>query len=112
MSTSDTTDVQRVIATLMKNMHNIQVKCDFIPGSDAQGCMVVLMGKFGNITMNITQNSSWLFKVTNPYSCYHGVLGYDIEPDGSIGTLAVSGVFIQHNTSSAPCLHSTNVLGE
>ena len=45
MSYVDTTDVQLVTAVFDQNSDGFLVQCDFIPGSEAQGCMVVLVGK-------------------------------------------------------------------
>ena len=38
---ADTTDVQTVTVVATENSNEVQIRCDFIPGSDAQGCMVV-----------------------------------------------------------------------
>ena len=42
IDTTDTTDVQRVVA-VQTDSDIITVQCDFITGSDAEGCMVVLV---------------------------------------------------------------------
>ena len=84
----------------------ILVRCEFITGSDAQGCSVVLVGRseIDNVTYTVRLNRSdtstnlteleKLINATFPLSCYRDVYGFDIESDGSIGTLAISGVLI------------------
>ena len=73
----------------------IRVQCDFITGSDAQGCMVVLVGDF-NETLNLTRrenasdvSETYMFNSQYTISCFKTVLAYDIEKDGSIGLLAI-----------------------
>ena len=65
-------------------------------GSNALGCMVVLVSVYNNATVKlIRQNSSNNVEksviVTYPPSCYTKVFGYDIENNGDIGNLAVPG---------------------
>ena len=65
-------------------------------GSNALGCMVVLVSVYHNATVKLTrQNSSNNVEksviVTYPPSCYTKVFGYDIENNGDIGNLAVPG---------------------
>ena len=45
-STTVTTDIQNVTATLIETINAFAVQCDFITGSNAQGCMVELVGDF------------------------------------------------------------------
>ena len=40
-----------------ETMNENMVFCVFIPGSDAQGCAVELMGHIDNITVNLTRES-------------------------------------------------------
>ena len=64
----------------------------FISGSDAEGCLVVLVGDFNNHTLNLTRtNSSAITRVKYHVSCYKEVIGFNIEGDGSVGTLAIPG---------------------
>ena len=76
----------------------VRVKCDFIIGSDAKGCMVLLVSEFGNFSMNLTKNineiADYLEGVANPtypLSCYGEVYGFDIKHDTSVGKLAIPG---------------------
>ena len=65
------------------------IQCDFISGSDARGCMVVLVGEAFNRTVNLTRcatYSSAIVNVSYQLSCFREVLGFDIESDGSIST--------------------------
>ena len=52
----DTTDVQKVSAVALDDQHTFIVECEFVPGSDAQGCLVVLVRELGNVTVNLTRN--------------------------------------------------------
>ena len=86
--------------------NSILVQCEFITGSDAQGCLVVLVGRNGldNVTYSMRSNrsntSTNLIELeryvisTYPLSCYQDVYGFDIESDGSIGTQEILGEFI------------------
>lgn len=38
--------------------NNTVVQCDFITGSDAQGCMVVVVGESENFTTTLQKNNS------------------------------------------------------
>lgn len=63
-------------------------------GSEAKGCMVVLLGESENTTVTLMRNISdtekmIVHRLAYPLSCYDRVLAYDIESDGSTGTLAV-----------------------
>ena len=76
-------------------------------GSIAKGCMVILVGELGNITMNFMRGTDIeVMNTTNPTSCYNRVVAYDIESDGSVGSLALPGKILADTTSSsvAPCL--------
>ena len=71
----DTTDVQRVTATAIEGMNGFEVHCEFIAGSDAQGCMVVLIGELDNLTSCLDRNDDSKFLVsTISLSCYHEIL--------------------------------------
>ena len=91
MTTTDTTDVQGVTATAMEANNSFMVRCDFIPSSDAQGCLVVLLGVHDNITVEVERNSSLVLNVSHPLSCYNAVFAFDIESDGSVESQAISG---------------------
>ena len=109
----DTADVQLVTAIFDKNRKGYLVQCDFIPGSDAQGCMVVLVGESDNTTVNLTRLSTVAIEfinVTCPHINYKRVIGYDIELDNkSIGPLAVHGRLLFNN--SIHCPQSNHELG-
>ena len=92
---ADTTDVQVITATLMEGVNASIIQCEFIAESTASGCMVVLTGFIPyhvNLTRNPTTNLA-IATVTleHPPSCYTGVEAFDIESDGSVGSLAVPG---------------------
>ena len=103
----DTTDVQLVTATFDKNSNGFLVQCDFIPGSEAQGCMVVLVGESGNTAVNITRSDTStiaveFINVTCPPIIYLRVIGYDIESDKSVSPLAVHGMLLFNNSILCP----------
>lgn len=85
------------------------VKCDFITGSDARGCMVVLSGEFENITINLTRNnpcttiSVTLNAAQQLYCNLAEVFGYDIESDGSVGSLPLPGTISINVSQSLTC---------
>ena len=90
-------------------MNTVVVQCDFITGSNAKGCMVVLVGEFGNITqtLNITNSCKMeIFNSTDPIT-FHEVFAFDIESEGSIGTLAVPGVISNNLSEAAACPSTT-----
>ena len=85
---ADTTDVQVVTATLMEGVDASIIQCEFVAGSTASGCMVVLTGfrKYKiSLTRNINTNSATTtVTLEHPPSCYTGVEAVDIESDGSL----------------------------
>ncbi len=92
---ADTTDVQIVTATLMEGVNASIIQCEFVAGSTATGCMVVLTG-FEAYNIDLTRDISMNSAITTvtlerPPSCYTGVEAFDIESDGSVGTLSVPG---------------------
>ena len=95
---------------------NFNVQCHFIPGSDAQGCMVLLIGQFDNHTMTLIRrradmlHSEQLELKYRTLSCYHSVVVYDVESDGSIGTLAVPGHLETSTSTNRQCLSTKDSL--
>ncbi len=115
--TTDTTDVQRAVVTLKEFKSN--VTCHFFTGSDALGCMVILIGQFSNHTMklmkrsadsNITEHTEELKLEANSLSCYNRIVAFDIESDGSVGTLPVPGHLMSavhlEKTKDGPCIEN------
>ena len=98
---TDTTDVQMVKVTLMESSQYGSIQCEFIMGSKATGCIVVLTSEQGRedycLIRNTTTNSATL-RVTlrHVVSSYLEVEAFDIEFDDSNGSLAVPGVFNFH----------------
>lgn len=71
--------------------------------------MVVLVSESGNMTRNLTRlnNANPAVETINttiPLHCYNEVFVYDIESNGSLGTLAVQGVILRNFSSVVPCL--------
>ena len=92
---ADTTDVQVVKVTLNEGANVSTIQCEFLTGSNATGCMVVLTG-IEAYHINLTRNPSTNLTTStvileHPPSCYTGVEAFDIESDGSVGSLAVPG---------------------
>ena len=86
-----------VKAIVLSDESTIVVQCDFISGTDAQGCVVVIVGDVDNFTVTVARNDS-MFAVGSivvpshrTMSRYVDVLGYDVEADGSVGTEGVPG---------------------
>ena len=72
--------------------------------------MVVLVGQSDNVTVNLTRDdlsASGIFNDTHlpRDACITGVVGYDIESDGTIGTLAIIGEI--SNDSKIMCVTKT-----
>ena len=96
---TDTTDVQSIVVNELQadiNVPHVNIQCHFIASSNAQGCMVVLTGEDGSMTLNLLKRRnhsavSAVFKANKSLSCYHKVEAFDIESDGSVGTIAVPG---------------------
>ena len=69
------------------------IQCSYIKGSNAQGCIYVLVGMvMGNITGTIRRTSSEgnLVTISN-IGYYKEVLVYDWESDNTIGILPIRG---------------------
>ena len=87
----------RVIA--MESIDKIRIQCNFIIGSDARGCKVVLVGELSNTIVNLIRKNNITEVFTSytlpyPVSCYYEVFVFDIEADGSTGTLPVPGILM------------------
>ena len=100
---TDTTDVQVVtVNTLDEEPDVLNIRCDFITGSSAHGCVVTLVAGYGieNLVVNLTRQRDALcahstctkiVKTHYPATCYSEVFAYDLEEDGSVGSLPVAG---------------------
>ena len=81
----------------LDGQHSFIVECEFIPGSDAQGCLAILVGELDNVTVNLTRSSSskvGTVEVANVPSSYFKVVAFDVEHDGSVATLSIPGDII------------------
>ena len=93
----DTTDVQNISTVGLDDQRSFIIECEFISGSDAQGCLVVLVGELDNITTILTRtrtNNVGTVEVAHSPSPYFKVLAFDVEQDGLIGTVAIQGDII------------------
>ena len=97
---SDTTDVQNVSIVLLEdNINSAQIRCTFVAGSQAQGCVVVLEDVSNNhkiVFKILKQNMSNFASITSDFEkadsiCKYNytIYAYDIEANGSNGTVAV-----------------------
>ena len=96
--------------------------CHFLPGSDALGCMVILIGEFSNHTLKLMKRSAddavhteELKLENSSLSCYNRIVAFDIESDGSVGTLPVPGHLMSSagylkRSTDGPCLANGNLL--
>ena len=107
-----TTDVQTVTATLQEDKNASLIRCEFMTGSNAGGCRVILKSLFGDEELQIprqnsTTNSATLLTLLKyPPACYYQVQAVDIESDGSNGTLAFPGKLMGFDKDKLPpCSH-------
>ena len=77
--------------------YSIDIECSFIDGSDAQGCKVVVASDHSsvdNITAMLIRHNesdttdSGQVNLTYHIDCYHHVLAFDIETNGTLQKLA------------------------
>ena len=73
------------------------IQCEFIVGSKATGCMVVLTREQGQEEYRLTRNAitnSAILRVTlrHVVSSYVDIEAFDVEFDGLIGSVAVPGM--------------------
>ena len=104
----DTTDVQDVLAVARNysaDNYTFTVSCNFIHGSDAKGCIVVLVGNVENATINLTRSGlsaegilSVKFSIAKDCAKLK-LFGYDVESDGNIGTVGIRGKCMLMNES-------------
>ena len=100
----------------MEGVNASIIQCEFVVGSTASGCMVVLTG-FGAYIVNIiliqnrnisTNSVTTSVTLEHPPSCYTGVEAFDIESDGSVGSLAVPGQL--GGRLETPCITAVETL--
>ena len=93
----DTTDVQSVTATFIDSVNMSTILCEFVAGSNAKGCMVVLTSGGQEATYNLTKSESMNCSILTitlkfPQSHIDQVEAFDIEANGSISSLAIPGL--------------------
>ena len=97
-----------ITALAQEDNRSFILQCHFMDDSPAQGCMVVLVSSFGRenktLIRNGTQSVDTVVNVIYPISCYTQVYGYDIDSDGSVGTLAVPVAIVRNSSSIALCV--------
>lgn len=99
--------MQVATATLLEGTNASTIQCEFITGSNATGCMVILTSEnrqeaHFNLTRDPNTNlAAVMVTLEHPPSCYGRAVAFDIESDGSVGSLAVPGQF--RNTLLTPC---------
>ena len=86
-----------MVTAVLTEDNIFMVQCVFVTGSTARGCMVVLVGRSDNTTVNLTREglvANGTVSTGLPQlqvACITGVIGYDIESDGTVGKLPLSG---------------------
>ena len=96
-----------MITALVQEDNRFVLQCSFMDDSNAQGCMVVLVSSLGTKKRNLTRSGIQSVEAVNvmyPLSCYSRVYGYDIESDGSLGTLAIPGIIARNSSGFALCV--------
>ena len=67
----------------LNSSHAFRIMCDFIHGSDALGCEVVLVCEYDNVTGSLpregTASRDMVVSVTYAALCYNKVFAFDIE---------------------------------
>ena len=92
----------------------IDIQCWFIHGSDALGCVVVLISDHpgvNNKTMNMSRNAmlaSGTFNLIQPSSCYTRILAFDIEANGALSDLTIDGNVQSDSTQYTLCSSMIN----
>ena len=92
------------------------VNCDFIAGSDALGCVVILVGEVTNTTVMVDRDDINGVGVASteqlplPLGCYRDVIAFDVEVDGSNGTFPVPGTLPSQPLPLDQCTTSTEEL--
>ena len=98
-----TTDVQRITVATLKEMKSpdkssVIVACNFITNSNAKGCIIHFIDNYNrtmmvvNLTRNATTNRTCALIESSEIINEVHVYGYDIEYDGSVGSLQVPGI--------------------
>ena len=96
-----------MITALVQDNRRFILQCSFMDDSNAQGCMVVLVSSLGTEKRILTRSGIQSVEAMNvmyPLSCYSRVYGYDIESDGSLGTLAIPGIIARNSSGFALCV--------
>ena len=84
--------------------NTFRIQCEFLSGSTALGCLVVLISDAENTTARLMRDADEAemdISVTYSTSCYKKVVAYDVEYDESVGNLAIPGVLIKVTNSNA-----------
>ena len=82
------------------------IKCELIAGSEAKGCLAVLIGKSERLVIEINRKGDSIYNVweLKPGSipCYSIVMAFDIKSNGQYGTIPVHG-------SAPECANETDM---
>ena len=84
-------------------------------GSDALGCVVLLVGDVTNTTVILKRediNGGGVATVELPYplGCFSDVIIFDVEADGSNGTFPVPGTLVTQGLQLEQCTPTTEEL--
>ena len=100
----------KAVNAIATGVSTIDIQCWFIHGSDAQGCIVVLVSDHpgvNNETMNMSRNAmlaSGTFNLIQPSSCYTRIFASDIETNGRLSDLIIEGNVQPNSTQNTSCL--------
>ena len=98
-----------VTATQIEGVNTTIIKCEFIVGSRATGCMVVLIyneTEGQDAYYNLTRNANiatLTVTLKQSLSCYNRIEAFDIESDGSVGSLTIPGQLRSTSSSQNSC---------
>ena len=106
----DTTDVQNATVSDTDNSNSVTISCNFMTGSKARGCVVVLVGEVTNTTVVLKREGVATAELPHPLGCYSDVIVFDIEADGSNGTFPVPGTLVTQGLQLDQCAPTTEEL--
>ena len=107
---TDTTDVQNVTVSERESGNSVTISCNFMTGSEARGCVVLLVGEVTNTTVVLKREGVATAELPHPLGCYSDVIVFDIEADGSNGSFPVPGTLVTQSLQLEQCTPTTEEL--
>ena len=106
----------QIVRAIQLEDNKVMLQCIFVTGSDASGCLVMLylVGDAENITVKLAKEGKHIcamkvVNLTNSSTNINEILGFDIESNGSIGTLPIPGELNMWNVSQTNCASSDQI---